>query len=109
MKKEPEKKPGARGGARSNAGRPKRKGPVPYTAATTHLKNDVADAVKASADRAQITISAQIARILGEWAEAQNKNPWADAEQPNPTPDALSAAVIRLADVIEKIVNRNED
>ena len=96
-------KKSSRGGARHNAGRPKREGPAPYTAATTHLKNDVADAVKAAADRAQITMSAQIARILSEWAEAQNKNPF---EEPAEILDARTRVLNRLAEALEKIVER---
>ena len=104
--KQPDKR---KGGARPGAGRPKRKGPAQYETVAAHVHVETANTLRFAAEKEGVSLSAKSAEVLNTWAEAQNKNPWDENQQPDTSPDALAAAVNRLADVIEKIVNRNED
>lgn len=103
MKKEPEKKYGW-GGARPNSGRRKSTGKdnVTYITLNMRVREATVDALRESAEREEISLSKKANEVLTAWANGQ-------AAQPDPDPDALAAAVNRLADVIEKIVNRNEE
>lgn len=100
MKKEPEKKYGW-GGARPNSGRRKSTGKdnVSYITLNMRVREATVDALREAAEREEISLSKKANEVLTAWAN----------DQPDPTQDALAAAVNRLADVIEKIVNRNED
>ena len=106
MKKESDTKTSGRGGTRSHAGRPKRKGPPQYETVAAHVPVETANLLKFSAEKEGISLSAKAASVLTTWADAQNKNPWDEEPQPDPSPDALAAAVNRLAEALEKIVER---
>ena len=96
-------KKSSRGGARHNAGRPKREGPAQYETVSAHVPIETANALKFAAEKENISLSAKAAHVLTTWAEAQNKNPF---EEPAEILDARTRVLNRLAEALEKIVER---
>ena len=104
MKNEPEKKYGW-GGARPYSGRRQKTGAADCMTLSAHVPKSLVDDLKEAASEEGVSLSSKITEILTDWINTQ----YDENEQPDPTPDALAAAVNRLAEVIEKIANRNED
>lgn len=102
MKKEPEKKYGW-GGARPYLGRRQKTGAADCMTLSAHVPTTLVNALKEAAEDEGVSLSSKVTEILNDWIDHQNDEP------DQPEPDALAAAVNRLADVIEKIVNRNEE
>lgn len=108
MKKKP-KAPGW-GGARPHAGRRRRKEDEQNITLSAHVPESTVNALKEAAEDDGISLSQKTAEVLTDWAAAQNAdNEPEELEPEQEQPDPLAAAVNRLADVIEKIVNRNEE
>ena len=112
MKKKP-KAPGWGGRRENQTGRPRklaRAGEARTEKVWTIATKTVMEALKASAEEENVSISTRIFLILDDWAAAQNADDEPEELEPEQEqPDPLAAAVNRLADVIEKIVNRNEE
>lgn len=89
------------GGARANSGR-KKKTREEGATISAHISKPIRTMLKRAALKNGITLSKQTAKVLTDWAAAQDPN----IKQPDPSPDALTAAVNRLADALEKIVER---
>lgn len=87
------------GGARPNSGR-KKKAKGEYLTVSAHVEKAVGTTLKRAARKNGLSLSKQTAEVLTKWAAAHNP------EIEPPKPDALSAAVNRLADVLEKITSR---
>jgi hypothetical protein len=104
MKNEPNKKYGW-GGARPYSGRRQKTGAAECMTLSAHVPKSLVDDLKEAASEEGVSLSSKITEILTNWINSQCD----EATQPDPSPDALAAAVNRLADVIEKIVNRNEE
>lgn len=104
MRKKQPKAPGW-GGARPHAGRRRRKEDEQNITLSAHVPESTVNALKEAAEDDGISLSQKTAEVLTDWAAAQAAEP-EEESQPDQAPDALAVAVNRLADALEKIVER---
>lgn len=105
MKKKP-KAPGW-GGARPHAGRRRRKEDEQNITLSAHVPESTVNALKEAAEDDGISLSQKTAEILTDWAATQNAADEPEELEPEQEqPDPRTQALNRLADALEKIVER---
>jgi len=109
MKKKP-KAPGWGGRRENQTGRPRRlarAGEARTEKVGTIATKTVMEALKASAEEENVSISTKIFLILDDWAATQNAADEPEELEPEQEqPDPRTQALNRLADALEKIVER---
>ena len=99
MKNEPQKKYGW-GGARTSSGRRQKTGAADCMTLSAHVPTTLVNALKEAAEDEGVSLSSKVTEILNDWIDHQNDEP------EKPEPDARTQALNRLADALEKIVER---